>query len=222
MASCRVGSECLSVITIQNILNMELSRTDIQTKKVIEIVDHTNSKLAHIVNINEITNFVLKKFAVIDPPKEEKIIQYITFSSNSGIGGGSTIKPGNIILNWKKLLVEGMEHYLTIVGAAATPYLIPFAAIVVWNKVYALRQIKISENHAIVLSSLWDNRNYNNIVDSANILTIVNSYFSKYTIRQISKDEYNLIIDELYNLHILKLNSDGTIWLRECVRKQYA
>lgn len=56
-----------------------------------------------------------------------------------GMGGGSSIKPGNIILNWRKLLIDGAESVLTIMGAASIPWMIPLAGIVVWNSVYSLR-----------------------------------------------------------------------------------
>jgi hypothetical protein len=180
------------------------------------------NKQLHVENAEYITNLAFQHFVEIEPPFEEQFINLITLNADSGVGGGNTIKPGNIFLNWKKLLLDGVEHYLTIAGAIATPYLIPFAALVVWNKVWSLRKIEISENHAIVLSALWDIRNDKNIVDASNRLDLVNTHFAQFTKKQVSLDEYNSIIDDLYKMQILELNRDGTIWLREWVRKSYS
>jgi hypothetical protein len=202
--------------------NMDIPRVDIQAEKVSDIIEYTTGKLLHVENAEYITNLAFQHFVEIEPPFEEQFINLITLNADSGVGGGNTIKPGNIFLNWKKLLLDGVEHYLTIAGAIATPYLIPFAALVVWNKVWSLRKIEISENHAIVLSALWDIRNDKNIVDASNRLDLVNTHFAQFTKKQVSLDEYNSIIDDLYKMQILELNRDGTIWLREWVRKSYS
>jgi hypothetical protein len=201
---------------------MDIPRVDIQAKKVSDIINYTTGQLSNIENAENIANLTLQHFAEIEPPVEEYFIQLITLQTDSGVGGGNTIKPGNIFLSWKKLFLDGVEHYLTIAGAIATPYLIPLAALIVWNKVWALRKVEISENHAIVLSALWDIRNDKNIVDQPDRLQLVNNHFTKFTKKQLSLEEYNSIIDDLYKLKTVEYNKDGSLWLREWVKKSYS
>jgi hypothetical protein len=193
-----------------------------------EIIQYTISQLSHVKNIESIAGIVFEKFTRITNPEvtspEIDTKNYlIKLNSLSGIGGGSTYKLGNIVLNWKKLLVTSSESILTIAGAVAAPYLIPLAALVIWNKVWSLLDIKISENHAIVVAALWSYRNVDtNVVITTDLLQKVNSHFGKYTQKQLSKDELNSLINDLSDLKILELNANGSIWLREWVKQPYS
>jgi len=82
----------------------------------------------------EISSEIINHFLNITPPEMEFRWELLTIRQG-GLGGGSSTKPGNIWLNWRKLLVEGSESILTVVGAAALPWLIPLAGLVVWNKI---------------------------------------------------------------------------------------
>mgnify|MGYP000218040462 CR=1 FL=1 len=73
-----------------------------------------------IQNKEEISSAIIDHFVNITPPEKELRSELITIRQG-GMGGGSSTKPGNIWLNWRKLLVEGAESILTVVGAVAVP-----------------------------------------------------------------------------------------------------
>lgn len=188
-----------------------------------ELINIISDALKGHDNNNEIADYVVKSFAKISEPVKDEYVfmELITLKSASGLGGGKSRKTGNVQLNWRKLLTDSPEHYLTIVGAATSSYLIPLAGLVVWNKLWALRSIEISEMHAIVISALWELRDNNNYVDGKDLLSKINIHFKKHTKRELSNDELDIIISDLCDLRTIKLKSDGRIWLCEYVRKSY-
>ena len=113
-------------------------------------------------NKEEISSGIINHFLNITPPEIEHRMELITIRQG-GMGGGSSIKPGNIWLNWRKLLVDGSESILTVVGAVAVPWLIPLAGLVVWNKIWSVSTVEITERHAVVIWTMWLNKDPENV-----------------------------------------------------------
>ena len=205
-------------------------RTDLMYDKLTEVIGYSTEELSTFEKIDDIIVIVLKNFMEIkapeDPEEEQEETQYalelITVASLSGLGGGNSIKPGNILINWKKFFVEGLEQYLSVAGAIEHPYMIILAAIVIWSKVKGLQKIHIDQNHALVLTALWEKRNDINVVSTSGILSHVNDHIQLYANRMISKEEYDLIIEDLRRLETLEFNSDGTILLKESLCQSYS
>lgn len=209
---------------------MEIKLEDQLNSKKEEIKNHIASRFNHVEQIDDIAEIIMNNFCELKAPL--KIIDYdtnVTYTKidhRLGLRGGTSIKNGNIFLSWKRLLFDSAEHTLTLVGAVTTsilaPVIIPFAALVVWNKLWSLREIKIEERHAMILSVLWQNRNEDsNIVSNIGIIEIINSALAKYDRPKIEIEEYSLIVSDLAELKVLELKSDGTIWLRDWVKIPY-
>ena len=96
------------------------------------------------------------------PIEPESPMHFILLKNPYVLGGGESKKFGNILLNWKKLLIANSEGALTIIGAISFPCLIPLAALVVWSRVYPLVKVKLNQKHAIVILALWNIRNPTN------------------------------------------------------------
>jgi len=102
-------------------------------------------------------NLIIEKYCQITEPKiENHSLEFLTIDSIKK--KGSSIKPGNIFLNMRKLLIDSSEIGLTIAGVAAQPFLIPLAALIIWNKVWSRIKIDLGESHAMTIKLMWENR----------------------------------------------------------------
>lgn len=185
------------------------------TRIVIDII-----QIYDIQNKTEIASKIINHFLDITPPEMEPCLYFITIGEG-GLGGGRSIKPGNIWLNWKKLLVDGIESILTIVGAVATPWLVPLAGLVVWNKICSALTIEITERHAAVVWAMWMNRDKENCVKDEVILDLVNKELSKYNRSEMSRRELDKILKELEKMKCIERTDENKWWLRERVKITY-
>ncbi len=102
----------------------------------------------------------------LDPPE---VREYITIHSR-GAGGGMSRKPGNLWLNWRKLVSEFGDLSLGVVGVAAEPKLVPLAALSILNKIWAHSAIQLSREHATVLYAMWQGRDKDNRLQEADAI----------------------------------------------------
>jgi|YelNatPaOPRAMG01_1025707.scaffolds.fasta_scaffold92010_3 hypothetical protein len=170
-------------------------------------------------NVEEIATSIINSFSDVRPPEMVFEMELVTIRQ-IGMGGGSSIKPGNIIFNWRKLLIEGAESILTIMGAASIPWMIPLAGLVVWNRVYSLLKIEINERHAAVLWVMWQNKDENRYVDQENILEWVNQSLESYNRILMDEEELKIILKELEEMEIIEKSGEKW-WLREWVEVTY-
>jgi hypothetical protein len=148
-------------------------------------------------------------------------MEMIVLGSGSGIGGGRSKKAGNVILNWRKLLSDVPENLLTVAGVAMSHYLIPLAALAVWNKVRGVMGVNLNESQAIVIASLWDLKDNNNYVDGNDLLGRLNGHIKESVGRQFIQKQLDHIFADLERMKAIELTTDGRIWLRELVQKPF-
>ena len=158
-------------------------RAEEKKQEIFEIAQNTIAP--YFSNPEQLSRKIIEHFCRIAPPEIDTTIHLITNIKPGGLGGAKSSKPGNIWLNWRKLLIDGAESILTIVGAVAVPWLIPLAGLVVWNKVWSLASIKIDERHAAVIWTMWKNRDEENCIENDKILDLVNKELSEYLTHHI-------------------------------------
>ena len=174
----------------------------------------------YIENIHDISQKIIEKFTDITPPEIDITIHLITMEHWSR--GARSSKPGNIWLNWRKLLIDGAESILTITGAAIVPWLIPLAGLIVWNKVWSLLNIEIDERHAVVIWVMWRNRDKENCIKEREILDAVNDELKKYNRPEMSPKELEDILKDLEKMECIeKIQDENKWWLREWVKVAY-
>jgi hypothetical protein len=191
------------------------------TEKQRELQHLIVSTFPNLTNRETFASFVIERFSRMSEPTGENYIEMIVLGSTSGLGGGRSRKPGNIRLNWRRLFEDTPEHILTIVGAATSNYLIPFAALVVWNKVLGLSKIEIAESHAMIIAALWDLRDKDNYVNGGGLLTTINTHIRRTTKREFTQKELDQILTELSKMKAIEFTKEGNIWLCEWVQKPY-
>jgi hypothetical protein len=187
-----------------------------------ELTDIVKSVIQNydIQNKEEISSRIINHFLNITPPEEEFIMYHLTIRQG-GVGGGSSTKPGNIWLNWRKLLVDGSESILTVAGAVAVPWLIPLAGLVVWNKIWSVLTVEITERHAVVIWTMWLNKDPENCVKGQAILNLVNKELSKYNRPKMNRRELNMVLEDLKKMGCIEETEGNKWWLREWVKVDY-
>ena len=141
---------------------------------------------------SEIVRLISESFIRVTPPKEpEIVIEYInTFSG--GRGGGRSRKPGNIFLNWRKLIKLIPDITIASVNTTTTPsWLLPFIALSIWNKLWSNANEELTREEATIILTLWKNRNSKNRISDSDGYERTNTYRKLIKLPLLSKSEYD-------------------------------
>ena len=171
-------------------------------------------------SIQEISSMITDRFVYITPFSIETSSRSI-FMEPGGMGGGTSKKTGNILLDWRELFVICSDSVLTIVGAVSIPLLIPLAALVVWNKYYSLTSIQITERTAAVIWTMWKNRDIENCIRAEKILDLTNLELLSYSLPKMTQGELEIIIKDLEKIKCIEKTEENKLWLREQVIVAY-
>lgn len=203
-------------------------RTDLQ--------DHVTQQLktAIVENLSDVlindscdvlliyNNLVRSRFISISPPLEEPpMMQLLTIDSLRNYRDGNSIKPGNILLNIRKL-IEAIPEVVSIgAGMVCDNYIVTVCgALSLWLKLRDIATINISKEQAFVIVALWKNCNYNHKISLDDGFIATNNLFSQYGEPEITSLKYNMIIDSLVKIECIELTEE-IIWLREWISKNY-
>ena len=163
---------------------------------------------------------IVDSFASITPPPN--IFYTITIKSAGGRvqGGGFTTKPGNIVLNWRKLFEEASASLFPVVAATQIPWLVPFAALVVWSKLRSAMTIEITKGDALVLYAMWTHREKDNKVEGERVLEFVNADLAKCGQSPMRDKDLDSVLERLEKLHCIEMFA-GKWLIREYIRVTY-
>jgi hypothetical protein len=141
---------------------------------------------------------------------------------SGGMGGGVSVKPGNVRLNMRQLVKCIASGVITIVGVVQLPWTAVFGALVIWDDLYAGTRIELSESDASVMWTLWLNRDEDHTVAERGLLQKVNEERHKYGATELTQRELDDSLQRLSTLRsIERANDESRWWLREWVRVRY-
>lgn len=165
-------------------------------------------------------------FARVTPPEEPEItMQLITISSLYNAPKASSRKPGNVVLNWRKLLDIVPDVSLAGLGAATLPVApqvaVVLAGLYIWNKVWRGAVEELSDVEAVTILALWEHKNGKNKIQEQEGFVKTNEVRERYALPQLTQNQYASAVNRLSALQCIELE-DGIIWLREWVQKQYS
>jgi len=164
---------------------------------------------------------IVEVFCRIQPPEASEqtpMMHLITMNSTNNTG--RSIKPGNITLNMRRLLVDSAEIGLTVAGVISTPYLIPLAALIVWNKVWSNLKVDLDENHAMTIKLMWENCDTErNWIEEKKAYRLLNEYRASRNRTKIIFEEFKIILAELESMKCIEKTGANNWWLREWVKK---
>lgn len=189
-------------------------------KQLVQIVHET--VIRYVKDESEATetaNTFVHSFADITEPEIDTTIHLLTIDMERR--RGRSLKPGNAVFNWKKLLTHASESVLTVAGSVAFPWLIPFAALAVWNRVWSLLTIELGETHAVVIWTMWNNCDSDHQLSADKVLPLVNNELLSYSRQTINKEELEHVLHDLKRMTCIEKTDDNTWWLREWVCVTY-
>jgi len=163
---------------------------------------------------------LMKHFVNLTAPLNPPIIMEMIVMSQLGRGGARSRKPGNITLNWSSLLELAPDVTLAGASATETHWLVPFAALYIWMKLYNAASIEITEKDALVLYSLWQHKNSDRKISEDDAFLRTHTIQEENGLTPITRKQFDDAINNLLSLECIELNN-GIIWLREWVRIRY-
>ena len=183
-----------------------------------ELHNIARESLREIININNdyIAKNVVDSMCDIILPNAPHIMELIILDSKSAI----SVKPGNILLNWRKLFDNIPDVVLTGAGVEAAPWLWPFAGLAIWNKVWSQIKIDLSEYHAVSMYAMWKNKNNKNCIDLSTARRKTNEILKLNNKNILKKREFYDILQDLTRMKCIEIDK-GEVWLREWVIKKY-
>lgn len=161
-------------------------------------------------------------FISTTPPLEEPpMMQLLTLDSLRNYSEGSSIKPGNILLNIRKL-VESIPEVVSIgVGMACDNLVVTICgAFSLWLKLRDIATVSISKEQAFVIVALWRNCNSAHRISLDNGFAATEKLLEQYGEPEMTYLKYNIVIDSLVKMQCIELTEE-VIWLREWISQKY-
>jgi hypothetical protein len=190
------------------------TRLEEKRKELIQLV-------AEIVGENnKVASQIVDTFCSLTPPQDPPVVMHFITMNSGGYDGGESRKPGNLRLNWRKLLADSPDIGLNIAGVVATPYLVPLAALSLWNKLWGHSTIPLSKEHATVLCAMWQGRDTENRIENSQAFEKAGVLFSLYQWSSLNKQAFDQILVDLEGIECIECE-DKSIWLREWVKITY-
>ena len=164
---------------------------------------------------------LLDSFVSLSPPQDPPPMMALVVANQGGRRGGRTRKPGNIWLNWRKLIRESPDLVLTGAGSIAEPWLGVLAALSTFNKMWAHASIELRKEQAACLVAMWPRCDERCRIPRAAAYSSCKELFSVYQWPEPSDDQLGELISELEVLRCVESKPEDIIWLRERVRVSY-
>jgi len=157
----------------------------------------------------------------IIPPGCEFSRQRVIVIPNGFTDVAKSTKLGNIKLNWKKLCILSCESVFPIAAATRMLWLIPFTALVVCNKFWSLQNITITKRDAIVIWTMWKNRDPEDCIEAKNVLDFVNKELFNFSCPSMTQAELEIIIKNLEKIKCIEKTEENKLQLVEEIKVDY-
>lgn len=174
---------------------------------------------------------LLKGIAQLKPPRSipvhpkdtDENLTILRYVNVNEIDPGKSFskKPGNVILNLRKILEVGTDLVLAGAGVATAnanvqSWLLPFIALYVLSKLNASSREPLSEKEATTILALWKNCGGRNEISEEVGFHKVNAYRVSEGQNTLTRKEYAAAVNHLTKLKCIDL-IDGVVFIRELV-----
>ena len=168
----------------------------------------------------DVADRLVSGFCRLSPPMKPPVLMHMIRLNDHGRGGGESRKPGNLSLNWQRLKREFPEVVMGTAGAIAEHWLIPFAALSIWNKLWTHSTIELRKEHSTCLCAMWFHCDDDHKIDRDIAHQQSMELFRVYGWPPLTRRHFDSYIQDLIALDCVE-DSDGRIWLREWIQTTY-
>jgi hypothetical protein len=192
-----------------------------------EAIDNKKQELKNIVlekidtkliNLEDLSIKVIDNFVDITPPEEpERSMSFLTLNPSGTL---ISTKPGNITLNWKKLITKLPTIIPTTAKLIENPWMISLAALYIWSNIFEYSKIDLDFFHSVVVLKMWENRDHNNKILEDEAFEKTNNYLKQNESSELDRIKFAKIINDLEKMKCIEVN-DGIILLREWIKTDY-
>jgi hypothetical protein len=175
-----------------------------------------------VLGDEEAAHRLVRALCRLTPPQDPpNIVEMITVHS-MGARGGRSRKPGNVLVNFRKL-VEDFGDIGLAVGAGAADYrLVPLAAMAIWSKVWKQSAIDLSEDEASLVYAMWLGRDDANLVSREEAFEMFRLLRRDRALPDPDDATFSKALDRLLFIEAIDWHKTGKLWLREWVRRGYS
>jgi len=200
---------------------MEYDHEALETKRN-ELEALVLSAVSDIPNSGNIdASHLISVFAQLTPPQEPEMVFELMTIHSSGRSGGHSRKPGNLLLNWSKLIDIVPDITLASAGALTLPpWIVPFLGLYVWNKIRRGIEEPLSDVEATIILTFWKNKNSENRINEEIGYSKLIELRKTLNLSTISKDEYVAAVNRLVKMGCIELKN-GVVWLCEWIKVTY-
>ncbi len=202
---------------------------DAHMRKRLELISLAKDQLG--IDMSDYAEKLVDSFCKLSPPKEASFFMEhpvmpslsmgLVKTKDAGQGGGRTRKPGNILLNWRNMARETGDLVLAGVGTIVQPWLIPFAALSIFNKLWTHATIELSKEQASCLFAMWHRCDDDHKITCNKAFKACNELFVVFQWANLQDRQFSAILDDLIKLQCIKIEEEHVIWLRESVQQSY-
>jgi hypothetical protein len=172
-------------------------------------------------NNPQLARAVVEAFAKITAPKEPSPFADFTTLYVGERPRGESRKPGNIILNWHKLIEFVPDATLAAAAAKDMTWLIPFAALYIWLKLWRAAKEDLTDVEATVIFAFWKYKDATNKIPLDAGFEKTKTARAELKLPAISRETYEKAVNRLLDLDCIDLK-DGSVRLRELVKVSYS
>jgi hypothetical protein len=170
-----------------------------------------------------VASAIVDGFVTLTPPETDTSIRHVTVVGPGLPERGETVKPGNIRLDMRKLVTSAARGVVAIAGAAQIPWTIPLVALEIWDNLWSLLKVDLSEREAAVFWTMWLRADREDCVAGDQVLAYVNEELSRHGRDPITEQEVEDSLRALERMGCIERSRGNPTkwWLREWIRVTY-
>jgi len=158
------------------------------------------------------------------PEKADDTLGWVTVTSLYSGPAARSRKPGNVLLNWRKLIDIIPDISLAGLGATSLPVAPAVAAVLaalyIANTLCRESVEHLSDVEAVTILALWQNRDRENTISEEVGYIKTNELRAAYSLPALSQGQYQTAVNRLSKIRCIALDN-GVVSLRESVRVEY-
>ncbi len=140
-----------------------------------------------------------RDYVTISAPDDGRLEMRMILMTDHGLGGGSSKRLGNVIINVKKAFGHAADIVLASSAVVAMPWTLPFILISVAARLSDLISRDVSENDAMLAYVIWQSRDPANLIHS-DLLTAFNAHLKAHGRPAVSQQSLDSSLEALENL----------------------